>query len=176
MTSAPAQNEDFLRRLRKAAEDNGNRAALRKYWSPATRHQSYPVLGLLGALDDNRKAIIAALFAEHPEHKVGITIGKAALALGDRKEGEHPYDRHFRRLLACDDDLGTAASPGDLPLQLHRLVKRLSRQPVSLDFLELHKNLNYWAKYSDTVKLRWASHFWQAPQLTDTSAEITSQP
>lgn len=113
-------------------------------------------------MTDNRKAVLAALYAEHPEHRDGVTLGKAALRLGERKDGEHPYDRHFRRLLACED-LGSTAHPGELALQLHRLVKRLAREPVPLDYRELHKNLNFWANWRDDVKLRWAADFWQAP-------------
>lgn len=162
-----AQIEDpFLTRLQSIAGDRGNRAALRRYWSPATRHQAYPLLGQLGALRDERKTILAALFAEHPEHHKGQTVGKAALRLGDRKDGEHPYDRHFRRLLACD-------SLEELALQLHRLVKRLCCEGVGLDYAELHKNLNYWANYREHVKVGWAAGFWQAPaaQLTTEAVE-----
>lgn len=148
----------FIRQLQKINEDRGKCAALRKYWSPTTRHQSYPVLGLLGALGDERKTVTAALFAEHPEHRENISIGKAALLLGDRKDGEHPYDRNFRRLLACDDLT-------DLGQQLHRLIKRISRKGIGLDYTDLHKRLNYWTNYREDVKLRWASDFWQAPQM-----------
>jgi len=157
----------FLKRLQNIVADRGNRAALRRYWSPATRHQAYPLLGQLGALEDNRKTILAALYAEHPEWQNGQSVGKAALRLGDRKEGEHPYDRHFRRLLACQ-------SLDDLGLQLHRLVKRLQRDGIGLDYAELQKNLNYWANYSENVKVRWAADFWQAPiaQMTPEAAEV----
>lgn len=149
---------DFIKRLKTITEDRGKRAALRKYWSPTTRHLAYPVLGYLNALGDERKTITAALFAEHPEHREDISVGKAALFLGDRKEGEHPYDRHFRRLLACDDIT-------DLGQQLHRLIKRLAREGKGLDYADLHKRLNFWANYREEVKLRWASDFWQAPHL-----------
>lgn len=148
----------YIVRLTSALNDNhrGDRAALRRYWSPTTRHQSYPILGKLSALGDDRKTILCALFAEHPLHKTGNTIGKAALYLGDRKDGDHPFDKHFRRLLACDDltDLGT---------QLHRFVKRLSRESIALDYAALHRDLNFWVNYSDRVKLDWAAQFWQAP-------------
>lgn len=162
-------HDAFLDNLTRAAADRGKRAALRKYWSPATRHQAYPVLGQLGALTDARKAILAALYAEHPEHREGNTLGKAALRLGERKDGEHPYDRHFRRLLACEE-LGTTADPGELAQQLHRFVKRLARaaSPVSIDYQLLLLDLRCWTKTSnpklrDDVKLRWAADFWQAP-------------
>ena len=87
----------FLERLQVIARDRGNRAALRCYWSPATRYKAYPVLGRLYALEDNRKEILAALYAEHakPEtanvHVPGQSVGKAALRLGDRENDRHPF-------------------------------------------------------------------------------------
>lgn len=156
----------FFPRLQKSVDDRGNRAALRRYWSPATRYLAYPLLGQLGALRDDRKTILAALYAEHPEHKSGQTIGKAVLRLGERKDGEHPYDRHFRRLLACD-------SLDDLAKQLHRLVKRLQREGIPLDYSLLHKNLNFWANYHEQVKVDWAADFWQAQIPNETTKQIT---
>lgn len=152
----------FLKQLKRLVDDTkgrnnrGNRAALRRYWSPATRYQAYPILGQIGALTDDRKAILAALYAEQPEHQEGQTVGKAALKLGDRKDGNHPYDHHFRRLLACD-------SLKDLAQQLHRLAKRLQREGIGLDYAALHENLNYWTNSSERVKVAWAADFWQAP-------------
>jgi len=163
--SQSTDHSNFVAHMRRALDGDskrGDRAALRRYWSPSTRSQAYPILGQIGALEDTRKSILAALYAEHPEHQPGLSIGKAALKLGDRKDREHPYDRHFRRLLACQD-LGTVDSPGDLPAQLHRLIKRLNRDGIALDYDQLHKNLNYWAKHRDLTLLRWASDFWNAP-------------
>lgn len=159
--------QEFRSHLERIVADRGNRAALRRYWSPTTRHQAYPLLGQLGALRDERKAILAALFAEHPEAQTGQSVGKAALRLGERRDGEHPYDRHFRRLLACD-------SLDDLAQQLHRLVKRLQREGIGLDYAELHKNLNFWANYRESVKVRWAADFWQAPiaQINTEAADV----
>jgi CRISPR type I-E-associated protein CasB/Cse2 len=156
----------FVKRLEKALEHRGDRAALRKYWSPTTRHHSYPILGKLRSLEDKRKTVLAALYAEHPEQHEGISVGRAALRLGERKDGDHPYDNHFRRLLACDD-------LDDLAQQLHRLVKRLAREGIGFDYAFLHRDLNFWTNYRDRVKLRWAADFWQAeipavePEPTD---------
>lgn len=160
----------YFSRLQKVVDshDRGNRAALRRFWSPTTRYQAYPILGRLGALEDERKATLAALYAEHPLHQVGQGVGKAALRLGDRKEGEHPYDRHFRRLLACDD-------LDDLAKQLHRLVRRLQREGIALDYEALHKDLNYWAYYCDDVKVRWAADFWVADFRQTPIAQIQTE-
>lgn len=150
-------NSRFVADLARLCEDRGHAAALRRWWSAATRHQALPVLGQLRAIDDERASTVAALYAVHPSHAEGSGIGKAALRLGDRKDGEHPYDRHFRRLLACDEI-------DDLAPQLHRLVKRLSREGIPLDYSKLFKELKFWsAGHSESVKTTWAKEFWQAP-------------
>jgi CRISPR type I-E-associated protein CasB/Cse2 len=146
----------FLARLRNSTYDRGTRAALRRYWSPTTRYLAYPPLGQLGALRDDRKAALAALYAEHPQHVPGLSLGKAALQLGDCNDGKHPFDPHFRRLLACD-------SLDDLTQQLYRTVKRLQSRGIGLDYELLYKHLNMWSNYSEDVKVRWAADFWQAP-------------
>lgn len=157
--------DPFLGRLQAIVKDRGNRAALRCYWSPATRDKAYPVLGRLYALEDKRKAILAALYAEHAKpgnatvHIPGQSVGKAALKLGDREDDRHPYDAHFRRLLA-------STSLKDLAEQLHRLIKRLEREGIGLDYEQLWKELNFWAHYSEDVKYRWAAAFWQSPVLS----------
>jgi CRISPR type I-E-associated protein CasB/Cse2 len=170
MTEESAKTNPFLDQLFRVCDDRGDRAALRRYWSSTTRHMTYPVLGKLNALKDARKSILAAIYAEHPLHREGVGIGKAALSLGERKEGEHPYDRHFRRLLACEEI-------EELGQQLHRLVKRLSRdkKQVGLDFERLQRDLNFWAHYRERVKIDWAAGFWQAPKLDSLpSGEVAS--
>lgn len=143
--------------------DRGERAALRKYWSETTKGFSYPPLGKLNAIGNTPKSIIAALYAEHPANRRGINIGSAARALGVSSDGEHPYERHFRRLLACDDIY-------ELGWQLHRLVKRLARTPggpIALDYQQLLIDLYIWCKTSEPqkrerLKVRWAASFWNA--------------
>jgi CRISPR type I-E-associated protein CasB/Cse2 len=150
-------NSRFIAQLTRLCDDRGHSASLRRYWSETTRHQALPILGRLGAIGDDRTTTVAALYAVHPNHVEGSGIGRAALRLGDRKDGDHPYDRHFRRLLACTD-------LDDLAPQLHRLVKRLSREGVPLDYAKLLKELRFWSTgHAENVKTSWAKDFWQAP-------------
>jgi len=151
-------NSRFIANLIQICDkDRGHAASLRRHWSETTRHQALPILGRLGAIGDDRTTTIAALYAVHPQHADGIGIGRAALRLGDRKEGEHHYDRHFRRLLA-------SSNLKDLAPQLHRLVKRLDRDGIPLDYGKLLKNLNFWSTgYAERVKTDWAKDFWQTP-------------
>lgn len=157
MKSHEESNAQFIAQLAKLCDDRGHSASLRRYWSDTTRHQAMPILGRLGAIGDERKSTVVALYAVHSNHAEGSGIGRAALRLGDRKDGDHPYDRHFRRLLACD-------ALDDLAPQLHRLVMRLSREGIPLDYAKLLKELHFWsAGYSESVKTTWAKEFWQAP-------------
>ena len=158
MNSYDETNSRFITQLVKLCDDRGHSASLRRYWSETTRSAALPILGRLAAIDDDRKSTIAALYAVHPSHAEGYGIGRAAFDLGERnKDGDHPYDRHFRRLLACSD-------LDDLAPQLHRLVKRLSREGIPLDYAKLLKELRFWSTgHAENVKTFWAKEFWQAP-------------
>lgn len=164
-TDYQKQNEDFVATLIKVCADRGLRAAMRRWWSEGTRHYAYPILGKLFALDDDRKTLVAALYAVHakdsaPAHVAGAySIGSAALKLAGGSSSANGFDsmeRHFRRLLAAEslDDLGP---------QLHRLVKRLEREAIPLDYARLLGDLRQFRNNPESVKTRWALAFWQAP-------------
>lgn len=161
------QNEDFVASLTKVCADRGHRAVLRRWWSEGTRHYAYPVLGKLFALDDERKTLVAALYAVHskdsaPAHVSGAnSIGSAALKLAGGSISANGFDsmeKHFRRLLAADD-------LDDLGQQLFRMVKRLERASPSipLDYARLLGDLRQFRNNPEAVKTRWAIAFWQAP-------------
>ena len=162
------ENQKFLNQLIRACEDRGQRAALRRYWSPATRHDAFPVLGRLRAIGNEPRTLVAGLFAEHPHHSdAARSLGQTCLRVaGGEVEN---YESHFRRLLSCDD-------LADLAVQVHRAIKRASREAAGLpvNYLRLLKDFAFWRDYRDNVKTRWAQDFWQAPaaaQLTDAITE-----
>ena len=172
-TDYQKQNEDFVASLAKVCAGRGHRAALRRWWSEGTRHYAYPILGKLFALDDDRKTLVAALYAVHskdsaPAHVSGAhSIGSAALKLGGGSPSANGFDSmelHFRRLLSAEsiDDLGP---------QLHRLVKRLERESIPLDYARLLGDLRQFRNNPESVKTRWALAFWQAPAEQPTSAD-----
>lgn len=161
----PQQNEDFVARLVHVCRDRGLRAALRRWWSESTRHYAFPVLGQLRALEDERQTLVAALYAAHakdgaPAHVAGAhSIGSAALKLGGGSTQADAFpsmERHFRRLLSAD-------LLEDLAPQLHRLVKRLERDSIPLDYARLLGDLRQFGNNPEAVKTRWAIAFWQAP-------------
>lgn len=159
-------NDPLIDKLLKLQDDRGSLSHLRRFWSPSTLHYAYPILGRLGVPNPDRPdAITAALFSIHPLHGLGAhSIGKAALALGERKEDRHPYDAHMRRLLASD-------SLEDVSLQLRKLMKRLDREGKPMDFNRVTWDLRNWEKKSTDVKTRWAMDFWQAPAELQTPEE-----
>ena len=172
-TDYQKQNEDFVAALIRVCADRGLRAAMRRWWSEGTRHYAYPILGKLFALDDERKTLVAALYTVHskdsaPAHiSGGHSIGSAALKLGGGSASANGFDsmeRHFRRLLS-------AASLDDLGPQLHRLVKRLERESIPLDYARLLGDLRQFRNNPEAVKTRWAVAFWQAPAAQPTSAD-----
>lgn len=164
------QNEDFVAALVRECIDRGTRAELRRYWSERGKHYAYPVLGKLRAIDNQPREVVAALFATHDRdtlrahRKGGLSVGGAFLDLAGGSRSKPAYDsteRHFRRLLACD-------SLDELALQLHRLVKRLERDSVPLDYEKLLRDLRFWSKSAERVKTDWSLDFWQASTDSET--------
>lgn len=160
------ENEAFVSDLSGLLKDRGLVANLRKWWSPATRHYAYPVLGRIRALKDDRRMLAAALFAVHatggnPPHVAnGTSIGKAALALAGgstKAPGFGSMERHFQRLLAADD-------LDDLTPHLHRLAKRLGNTSIPLDYSRLLGDLRQFRDHSQRIKTQWAVDFWQAAE------------
>jgi CRISPR system Cascade subunit CasB len=174
------QNADFVAQLVKLCKDDrGHRAALRRWWSDGTRHYAYPVLGRLTmGVTDVRRSMVAAIYATHskegktPHKERGTSIGHAALRLGKRNEkGEHPYDHHFRRLLACS----TTTELGPL---LNRFVKRLSTNDdgyVSLDYVVLLGDFRRFNSNPQAVKTQWAKDFWKVEEA-DHQPETPTNP
>lgn len=173
MTTQPDPPEDLplVKALVNLSRDRGQMAQLRRYWSATTRYDSWPVLGRLGTLDSPSDQLAAALFGEHCRQELlhrsgGSRVGRAALVVagGSVKAESFPaFERHFRRLLACDDLV-------ELSAPLHRLFKRLQRASVVLDYNQLVWNLRNWSKDPERVKTEWARGFWQAPELTAVEA------
>jgi CRISPR type I-E-associated protein CasB/Cse2 len=82
---------------------------------------------------------------------------------GEKADGFESFERHFRRLLACD-----SSDLPELADQLHRLFKRLERESIAIDFNQLLWNLRTWHLKSTKIKTDWASEFWTAPSEVTT--------
>jgi CRISPR system Cascade subunit CasB len=169
MKDCPKDNQAFVTSLIKVCEDRGHRAALRRWWSPATRSYAFPILGKVSALNESFThtpwIVVAAIYGVHQNEtfsahqRGGNSMGQAVLDIGERRadaNGKHSMEKHFLRLLA-------ARNLSELAPQLHRLVKRLEREAIPLDYVALLSDLRQFRNNPQKVKTRWALHFWQAP-------------
>jgi CRISPR system Cascade subunit CasB len=159
-------DEELIQKLVATCRDRGSSAELRRYWSPATRHYAFPVLGRIGvASPRSADAVTAALYALNPRHHAGgLRPGQALQRFAG---GEDSFDAHVRRLLASDD-------LDDVADQLQRLFVRLDREGISLDYNRLLWDLRNWAKQSEDVKTRWGQDYWMSSKELETAKALAS--
>ncbi len=149
-------DEELIRKVVATCRDRGSAAELRRYWSPATRHYAFPVLGRIGVSQPrSADAFTAALYALNPRHAAGGL--RPGQALKKFANGEESFDAHMRRLLASDD-LNEVAD------QLQRLFARLDGEGIALDYNRLLWDLRNWTKKSEDVKTRWGQDYWMSPK------------
>lgn len=173
-------DEDFIRILQQKVGGEHNRATraeLRRYWSPTTRHYATMALGKIGALRSylSPEALLALLYAEHPEHRPeGASFGKALLRLAGGNSSSDAFasfERHFRRLLACE-----GGDLEELSRVLHRFVRRLAKESIPLDYNQLLWDLRKWRNHSEDVKTQWTRAFYGAPSPETLLAPATEKP
>jgi len=163
----------FIGVLRRACEDRGKRAALRRGLSPGTVMDAWPVIadlgGDIGHPGESVFVDIAALFASHPEESNARNFGETCrrIAQGDGKEIADGFERRFRRLLACDDVVNVTG-------QLRSWVRLAANKRVGVNYESLFNDIRNWPRYSDDIRVQWARSFWQSGEIP---AEIpTSNP
>lgn len=147
-------DEQLIQDLVAACRDRGSAAELRRYWSPATRHYAFPVLGRLRVREPrSADALTAALFAMNPHHKSGgLRVGQA---LQKFAAGEDSFDAHVRRLLSSD-------SLEEVADQLQRLFVRLEGKGIVLDYKSVLWDLRKWTNHADDVKTSWGKDYWMS--------------
>ncbi len=147
-------DEELIQKLVAACRDRGASAELRRFWSTATRHYAFPVLGRIGVGSPrSADAVTAALYSLNPRHTAGgLRPGQALQRFAG---GEESFDAHVRRLLASDD-------LDDVADQLQRLFVRLDGEGIALDYNRLLWDLRNWAKKSEDVKTRWGQDYWMS--------------
>lgn len=168
MTKDPTENPDeqLVQKVIAACRERGAAAELRRYWSPATQHYAYPVLGRIGVSSPRSPdAITAALYSLNPRHSAGGL--RPGQALKKFANGEESFDAHLRRLLA-------SADLDDVADQLQRLFVRLDRESVALDYNRLLWDLRNWAKKSEDVKTRWGQDYWMSSKELESADALVS--
>ncbi len=155
----------FVGALRRACEDRGKRASLRRGLSPSTVMDAWPVVaGLGGDIGQPGESVfvdIAALFASHPEESSARNFGETCrrIAQDGGKEIADSFERRFRRLLVC----GNVA---DVTSQLRSWIRLAASKNVGVNYEGLFADLWNWPWYADDIRVKWARSFWQSGEAT----------
>lgn len=147
----------LLNFLRRNTEDRGVMAALRCLLITEQRFRGWQQIAALGAIGELPVETIAGLYALHPmeEIKDGYNFGDACrlLAACRNKGGDSlnsPFDRRFRRLLAC-------SSKEELCAHLTDIVRGMKSEAIPINYERLYEDISWWG---DAVRERWAIHYW----------------
>lgn len=165
----------FVGALRRACEDRGKRAALRRGLSSATVMDAWPVIaGLGGDIGQPGESVcvdIAALFASHPKESNDCNFGETCrrIAQGDGRETPVSFETRFRRLLACDDLVNVTG-------QLRSWVRLASSRNVGVNYESLMNDLLWWNRSADRTRVDWARSFWQSGDLTPEATAVNLNP
>lgn len=156
----------LLDQLRRFKEDRGMMANLRCSLVAGKKQRAWPALNRLGLdLSDKVSAVIAGLYATHPEETNNGNFGVTCKAIekkphdkpGDKKETKlTPIERRFQHLLASE--------PGDeLFGRVIRLVIMAKAQGIPINFEKLRTDLKFW---NERTKIEWARSFWDVGEST----------
>lgn len=150
----------FIERLRTLAKgDRGALATLRRSlafdpgtWPAAFRYVE-PFLGQDEVLPDRRRAayLAAGLFAMHPDHAEGVSLGRAFGNLA-RKRQSGSIESRFLALLSADET--------ELPNRLRQAVSLLKSDGLALDWALLRKQLGNWNAPARFVQQAWARDYY----------------
>lgn len=169
----------FVEALRRAQNDRGKMASLRRGLSPATVMDAWPVVaamgGQIGQPGESVHVDIAALFATHPQEAKARNFGETCrdIALADSSDNSIPesHERRFRRLLACDQ-------AEDLSGQLRTWIRLAAGKGVGVNYEGLFDDLAWWSSSADRIRVRWARSFWRAglEAKADSTPETAAEP
>ncbi len=156
----------LLEQLRRIKDHRGLMADLRCSLVEGKRHRAWPALHRIHVdVDDDVKALVAGLYATHPEEtdrgNFGATCKTLELKRDNGAKGDDkltPTERRFQHLLAAE------AGP-ELFARVTRLVLMAKAQGVPVNYERLVDDLEFWQK-SDIGRERtrrgWGSAFWDS--------------
>jgi CRISPR system Cascade subunit CasB len=168
----------FIQALRRAQNDRGKMASLRRGLSSATVMDAWPVIaalgGQIGQPGESVHLDIAALFATHPQESKARNFGETCRAIAEPDaSGKIPesHERRFRRLLACD-------RTQDLSGQLRSWVRMAASKGVGLNYENLFDDLAWWNSSAERTRVRWARSFWRSNSESDVpgTPETSARP
>ena len=165
---------DFVGALRRARNDRGKLAALRRGLTdnPRMHVDAWPVIaGLGGDIANPAFVAVAAFFASHPEESGARNVGETCrrIASAGGKDIAESFDRRFRRLLASGD-------VDDVIGQLRSWVHLAASKGVGVNYESLFADLWNWRWYAEDIRVQWARSFWQSgEQLAGTSEPVVAK-
>ena len=151
----------LLEQLRRRRDDRGMMADLRCTLVESKKHRAWPVLHRLGvALTNREAAIVAALYATHPEEtregNLGATCRAIERSVGDNRGDDSRLTSTERRFLHL-----LAAEKGDeLHERVTRMVLMARSHGVPVNYEQLETDLKFWKDRGDRVRTGWADSFW----------------
>lgn len=112
---------------------------------------------------------VAALYAQHPEHRPGLTFAEALRILHRKQDESEALPKRFMAILEADAE--------DLPIHLRHTMSLLAAAGQGLDFAQLRKDLSWWGHPNRRVQERWAQDFWrQAQRDTNPTPDSADHP
>lgn len=153
---------ELMNYLRRNKDDRGVMAALRCLLIEDMRFRGWQQLAALGGIGVLPVETVAGLYAFHPAEKKDDSYnwGDACRALAEtRRRGDenkesamdkNPFDRRFRRLLACDSQI-------ELCTHLVDVVRGMKAKDIPINYENLYDDIVWWG---DKVRERWAIHYW----------------
>jgi CRISPR type I-E-associated protein CasB/Cse2 len=159
---------EFVGALRRARDDRGKLAALRRGLTdnPRMLVDAWPVVASLGGdIGQPVFVAVAALFASHPKESKARNLGETCFEIAcagqerGKKEIPDSFERRFRRLLACGD-------VADVIGQLRSWIRFAASKNVGVNYESLMFDLMLWNKYADDIRVKWAKSFWQSGETS----------
>lgn len=164
---------DFVGALRRAKDNRGKMAALRRGITdnPRLHVDAWPVIVGLGGDISKAYVVTAALYASHPKDDPTLrNFGDTCrLAQGVGKDIADSFERRFRRLLACN-------SVDDVIGQLRSWVRLAASKDVGVNYESLFTDLWNWPWYADDIRVKWAKSFWQSGDAVTENSQTANQP
>jgi len=154
---------------REGREDRAALAALRSGLAraPGDAHRMHryvvPYLGDRAHPSDLWFYVVGALFAYHPEHAPGRTMGVSFRELAGHEGASDSIEARFVALLN--------SHPDDLPDHLRQAVGLLRARKVPVDWFRLLDDLMNWGHPDRFVQGKWARDFYhrERPAPTETA-------
>jgi CRISPR system Cascade subunit CasB len=148
----------LLEQLRRIKDDRGLMANLRCALVPSKRHRAWPALHRIHvAVEDEVRAIVAGLYATHPEETDQGNLGTTCKVIESRRDGGvkgddklTPTERRFQHVLASEHG-------AELHERVTRIVLMAKSQGVPVNYEQLVVDLGYW---NERTRREWASAFW----------------